>query len=43
MFEVLLWLSGCFFGLGIGVIIGTIAGASTHHKYEERNCRRNKK
>jgi gas vesicle protein len=39
MFEILLWLSGCFFGLGIGVIIGAIAGAQIHHKYEKRNCR----
>jgi len=39
MIEILLWLSGFFFGIGIGVIIGAIAGASTHHKYEERNCR----
>jgi len=38
--EILLWLSGFLFGIAIGIIIGTIAGASIHHKYEERNCRR---
>jgi len=40
MIEILLWLSGFLFEIAIGIIIGTIAGASTHHKYEERNCRR---
>ena len=32
MFEILLWLNGFLFGIAIGIIIGTIAGASTHHK-----------